>query len=197
MNVKRIEIDLLPSELKPRKKMILPSMPIIPIAFGALGVLVAFYLALLGFAFYGSSQLASLNQQWEELEPAYRGYLGMQLEVQNLERAIQSASTIRDSGYSWAKKMNRISDLIAPEIWLTRLTLMQSPSKPFLELAGAVQTPKRSLSMGSITGLVDTLKNDADFMEGFSKLELGPVENDPNSVEEVLHFTIRIQLEKT
>jgi Tfp pilus assembly protein PilN len=197
MKPRLIEINLLPQEMRPRHGAGVSSMPIVQISTGIIFVLILIYIALVGASAFRAHQHSRLQQIWAQLEPQHQDYLTLIRQVQTLRDRKTLENRILESQTSWAQKLSLLTDALPLEVWLTELSVIQTMAPAVLTLRGSVQTQSRAGSMQSITHFIETLKQSENgFMEGFSSLELGPIENRPDVPNSTLDFTIYVYLKK-
>jgi len=138
-------------------------------------------------------QLSVHNAQWQKLLPDKTILDGMNNESQDLRKKIGMISDITvKKSVLWAPKLNIISDTLPRGLWIRRMTL----DKSGLSMEGSVVS-KTQNEINNVGLFLSSLKQNDDFMKGFSSLEVNSIQKDKNNAVEVTEFTVMAKLNET
>lgn len=173
---KMIEINLLPEELKAKPKAkkfgvgieIKYFLYLIPFIIGLL-ICVHIYLAILNIT--KNSQLRSLNNKWQELQPQRKILEDFNKEYAILSEDAAAIQQLTKQRINWAEKLNKLSVNLPSGIWFNEISIS---SGNFILQGSVVSLQKEELSL--INKLIDSLKNDTAFFKDFGNLELSSVQ---------------------
>jgi hypothetical protein len=125
-----IEINLLPEELKKRKRatpkidvtnISLEKIPFIKIALVAAGIVVGIQVALFGFGIFGRIILGTLEKNYKQVLPKKKEAEQLKSQISNMGKKVSAIDELMVKRFSWAKKLNDLNDSVTPGIWLTQL----------------------------------------------------------------------------
>lgn len=125
-----IEINLLPEEIKKRKRSApkidtsaikLPTLPIMGMALAAVGILLAAQLALLVISFTKGTALKSLEREYKSILSGKYETEKLKLQVGAMNRKGTAIDELMVKRFSWGKKLDSLSDSMTAGIWLTEL----------------------------------------------------------------------------
>lgn len=186
-----IEINLLPQHLRKRKKRVkveLPKLKFLPFALAALAFVAAIQLFLFGSIVVKKRQNIKLAQTWKELLPSKNEIDKIKQEHKDLKVKEYTIGEFVRKKMLWAKKLNDLSDSVAPGIWLTDVSIkeeiIQEPPPPVPRGTKVKKYRKRVLNItgravsavggeaASIGEFVKSLKENEGFFEHFSSVEL-------------------------
>lgn len=215
-----VEINLLPEELRkkePRFKKIdlsglnLQNLPVVHIAAYAIGALVAFHLILFSIGSYSKAVMGSLQKRYDELLPRKKEAEALSKQVDTMSKKVNAIDALMVKRFSWAKKLNALSDSVTPGIWLSELsynekvtehpvptpagknksagTVMEKSVSKYLIISGYVS------SMGEqgtalVGKFIKSLKDNSNFYSDFSSIELGAIRSDKIEGQEVMNFKL-------
>lgn len=216
-----IEINLLPEELKKRKhssqkidvtNINLEKIPFIKIALIAAGIVVIIQIAVFGFGILGSVILGTLEKSYKQILPEKREVEQLKSQISKMSKKVSAIDELMVKRFSWAKKLNDLSDSITPGIWLTQLEYderliekAKAAANPLKGQEGRVATEKileryliiygAASSMGEegtalIGRFIKNLKENASFYSDFSDIELGSIKREQMSGQEIMTFKI-------
>jgi Tfp pilus assembly protein PilN len=119
-----IKINLLPVELRPRKKTVLPVREMSLWGGVIAAVLVFSYLAV-GFRIVReNTKLAALKKEYEDLRPEYEKVMKLKADKERLEAKIAVMEKLLVQRMLWSKKLNQLSDLMPPQVWLSSVAVI-------------------------------------------------------------------------
>lgn len=219
-----IEINLLPEEAKKKKRsapkmdasMInLSSLPIINIAFVAVGALLAIQLALFITGVISGTTFESLELKYKDILPKKQETEKLKIRVDTANKKVIAIDELMVKRFSWEKKLNALSDSMIPGIWLTELqydekiTGASKPANagPAKKLGGeGKQVSEKTISkylilFGAASGMgeegtaligrfIKSLKENAEFYSDFSDIELGTIKREKMDDQEIMVFKI-------
>ena len=198
--INMIEINLLPAELKrKRKSSILPKGFKIPLEMvigaggGLLILLILVHIFLLFMNITKLAQHRSLKAQWEKILPDKKNVDGIISELRLLQTKLKSIEDITGTEkIRWSKKLNIISDNMPRGVWLKKIAL--SEDKLFID-GSAIS--KANEEMINIHNFASNLKKDPDFLSQLSDLELGSIQRRKVSNVDISDFLINAKLKKS
>jgi len=209
-----IEINLLPEELKKKESFLtkidlssfsLKDLPVIPIAIVVVGFLVLVQVLVLAMNIYFQATLSSLTKTYAIVEPDKKVSDALKAQTDAIHKKIGAIDDLMGKRFSWAKKLNTLSDAMIPGIWLTDLNYDERP----VEKSGIVSAPK-SKGMGLpgtlvLTGyaagsgeqgaglvgkFIKNLKESEEFYSDFVQIELVSIKSSRVKDQEVMNFKI-------
>ncbi len=186
-----IQINLLPEEMRRRKgpqlKLDIRNSKVKMIAAGsAIGTLVLLIL----FLSLGTSIRKGQTRRLLAREQAIRAQKSEAETVNNevtlLRTKISTLDQIAKQEFFWAEKLNRISDLVLPGIWLTRI---HTDSENRLIIEGSVVS-KNEEAMASVGKFMKDVREDNDFFRDFANIKLESVQRKNIDDRDVVDFKI-------
>lgn len=133
-----------------------------------------------------------LEKVWKGME-AERARVGAVME--SLERSRQKFSIVEDikkgTKISWAQKLNIVSDIILPGIWLDRFVL----DKDKIEIHG-YSVSKKGDYLTNINRFSAALKANTCFVKGMKSVEVASIERKTIEAAGLASFTITATLDK-
>ena len=208
-----IELNLLPEELKKKKKRIeLPEIPFIPIGLVLIGTLVVIQLLLSGWVAITRAQISSLEKAWQELAPKRTELDSIKKKISTTSKKAQVIEYLIDKRMSWARLLGELGDSVTSNIWLTSLSYdekIETPAKKTSRGSSKNKTkaePKiyktSTLTIsGSASGkgeegtayiarFIQSLKNNKDFFKNFSDVELVSIKQGSVADQDVMNFKL-------
>lgn len=193
-----IEINLIPSSLRKKKKVnALVSglnMPL-EIVVGSIGgvflVLFVLHAFLLLINVGKIVQRNNLKGQWQSILPAKESVDGVIAEMRALQtshKAIEDVTT--GKRIIWSQKLNIISDSLPRGVWLKKIALTD---EMFFVDGSAISSENKE--MVNIHSLTSALKENKDFMEQLSELELGSIQRRKIQKMEIADFLITTKIQ--
>ena len=185
-----IEINLLPEELRANLKKQNKSLNfsasklllVIPLLLGIL-IFAHIYLTIVSIAKY--NHYNTMNKAWKKLEPQRKILEGLGNDNALLSETAKNIKKLADIRLIWAEKLNKLSAGLPSGIWFNEISLS---NKELVVKASAVSLQNDAMSL--IARLIDNLKKDAGFFNGFNSLELGPVQHRNIGSYDIADFTI-------
>ncbi len=216
-----IEINLLPSTQRKRKKeMRLP--PTMFIAIGG-GLLLLLFLTTVGLAVGVRMQKGSLRKTKEsiaQIKTESEKIAIRKKEEEKLKKRMAIIKKLMDNRILWAKKLNRLSNLVLPRIWLTSLSIegkseeeqsgnretTQKTTKKitnkttgkFLVIKGvAASTTGETGGLKLVGDFMDKLKNDPSFYGDFTSIQqYGSLRWRQSGGVEAMYFELRCRFKE-
>ena len=228
-----IKINLLPEDLKKRESRLkkieihelsLQNIPVLKVAAAFVGALIAFHLILFLIGLYSRANLNSVSKQYNELEPKKKEADSLKAQVELINKKVGAIDELMVKRFSWAKKLNALSDSITPGVWLTevsyeeklgerpRQAISRSPNQKGKKEAFNPGIEKRALKYLIISGyassmgeqgaaligkFIKSLKDNESFYLHFSDIELGSIRSDKVQDQEVMNFKITCLFKET
>jgi Tfp pilus assembly protein PilN len=119
-----IEINLLPEELKKKKKKVeLPNVSFLPVITVLIGIIIMVHLLLVLSINLKTRSLKRLEKKWQEIAPENKRADKLKHEIGGMRARIQAIDNLIKGRINWAKKLSDLSDAMIPGIWLNRLWL--------------------------------------------------------------------------
>ncbi|MBI5144104.1 MAG: PilN domain-containing protein [Candidatus Omnitrophica bacterium] len=229
-----IEINLLPEELKKKQerfkkidisKINVQNIQVLYLAACLFGILIIIQIILFFIGIYSKSMLTSLEARYKEIFPKVKEALSLKSQVETINKKITAIDELMVKRFSWAKKLNDLSDTITPGIWLTELSYNEKLAEKTKEapdikiLKGKTQglplkavTEKVILKYLVISGFassmgeegtalvgkfIKNLKENDSFYSDFSDIELDVIKSDRIEEQEVMNFKITCLFKET
>lgn len=191
-----IEINLLPEELRNRIVKPVKAQPVrvgnkpgpqllillVPLIFVLL-IAAHIFITFIGLA--RISQVAALNGKWEKMLPERKV-----LEDFNNEQLLYSGDSqdiqkLLNERVKWAEKLNRLSQVLPPGIWLEAILVS---GKTFHLHGKVVSLNKEEVAL--LRNFIDDLKNRPNFIKNFNSLELSSIQKVTVGGYEVADFNL-------
>lgn len=190
-----IEINLLPPNLRVKKKesMKLPSFPIIPIAAGAICLLIAIQVLLLFFIQIKSVSRDSLKKKITLLSASNKEAMVIDKSLKEISSKVEVADKLSNARFNVAKKLNDISDSMVSGVWLRNLDVKKGTapgvSGETLVIEGSSLIIGGSAE-GAIGKFVNSLKENASFVSDFDNIEIAKQELKKVENTEIMDFVV-------
>jgi Tfp pilus assembly protein PilN len=226
-----IEINLLPEEFKkkePRFKKIdlsglkladinFNKLPLVGIGIGAIAFLILFHLILFLIGINSKASLAAISKETRVLSPEKREADKLRNDLDLINKKIVAIDGLMVKRFSWARKLNALSDSITPGIWLTEISYDEIEGNKLVLVSAKPSNDKtkrnssRSVtekvilrylvisgyasSMGEqgtalIGKFIKALRDSSEFYSDFSEIKLGSIKTDKYRDQEVMNFKI-------
>ena len=172
-----IEINLLPKELKKKKiKLELPNIKFTPIIIGVVAFIVFVQLVLsVTLMIKKGYTLKRLEAKWTVFEPKSKELLAMNEQLESLTRKVKNIDSLVAKRLSWTKKLNDLSDLMTPGVWLNSLSIDEVGGRKILSLKGSVSSS--GMDEAALIGkFMKNLKENKSFFKDFSEIALGTIQ---------------------
>ena len=196
-----IEINLLPEAYKTKRVEKHQNIPVNLILLSINALLLAFLLIITALNVGRSITLHALNTRLKGLAPEQQKIISIQHKTANLKTTNALFSPFAANRFLWSKKLNLLSDLLIPGIWLRQLsfekeTVTQAQAQSgmtqgnrYLKIeASAVSVANDE--MGVIGNFVRNLKLNKEFLQDFKGIELEGVLRRQIAAVEVMDFTL-------
>ncbi len=199
-----IEINLLPEKLRTKKRqpLALPAVPFIPIAIGAIGLLIALQALLIVWVQATQMTFNSLNRKYSSISSSNLQAIALDNNLKEISSKVEAVDKLLNSRFQLAKKLNDLSDSVVSGIWLKSIDIKkgEAPGEPgvlrevlVLEGSSIVSGEKAD---GFIGRFIDSLKDNASFSADFEEIELSKVERTKIKNTEVMDFIIICHFKK-
>lgn len=191
-----IEIDLLPSELRKKKKLPFEVERIFnkKLLYFVLGALLIFHLFLHAIDLINIKRLNSINKNWQALSAQKKQIDQLQGELSQINKKVPLLEQLIKNRVSLSEKLNRLSDLIITGIWLNELGLegqKTAEGKVTQSLIIRGSAASRIKNEPALIGrFMQNLKDDPSFSQDFSEIELGPITKRQISQTEIMDFIL-------
>lgn len=212
-----IKINLIPQELRKKESIFakfdistisLQNLPVFNIIAIIAGGIVVLQLAMFLIGMYNRSSLASLNKKYNAILPQKNEADRLKAEVDIINKKAAAIDELMAKRFSWAKKLNALSDSVTSGIWLTELYYDERPvpkpvpaggqgaaTRSVYSMPGALVISGYASSMGehgaSLVGkFIQSLKDNSAFYSDFSEIQLVSIKSDKVDNQEVMNFRI-------
>ena len=191
-------------------------LPLASIGLVAAGIVIIVQVAVFGFGILGSIIFSSLEKSYKEILPMKKEAQQLKSEISRMGKKVSAIDELMVKRFSWAKKLNDLSDSVTPGIWLTQLDYDEkmierpkvspvtvSKAKEGVESKAATEkVMERYLiisgaasSMGEegtalIGRFIKSMKENPSFYSDFSDIELGSIKREQMSGQEIMTFKI-------
>jgi len=189
-----IEINLLPKELRKKKRKIeLPTIPVIPIGAGAIALLVIIQLLLGSVFFIAKAHLARLDKKWDILAPKKRELDKIKRKLNTTKKKIRAIDELMAKRLNWSRVLNELSNSIRSNIWFNELDYRESLDGNIIR--GTLSISGSSISHGEegtadIAYFIRSLKTNEEFFRDFEDVELVNITKGSVSGQDVMNFAL-------
>ena len=145
-----IEINLLPDELKKSRKGLkkldlatlnLKSIPVMKIGLAAAGILILLHGGLFAAASYSKTNLKELSKKYNEIIPNIREAEVLKSRSVMMVKKVNAINELMVKRFSWAKKLNALSDSMTQGVWLTDISYDEKVGEKTVTRPAAPQIP--------------------------------------------------------
>ncbi len=190
-----IEIDLLPLELREKKRIPFERIFKRKMLFAVLGSLVLSYLLLHAVTVVTTKRLSTLKRNWQGLSSKKAQIDRLKARLAGASEKIPLIEQLISNRVLWSKKMNEVSDLITGGIWLNEISIKKQKIQTSGELSESLiiqgSAASRTKDEPALIGrFMQNLKNDSSFSAHFAEIELGPIKERQISQTEVMDFIL-------
>lgn len=191
-----IEINLLPEELRKQKKLDLKlDLEMVDkIKFLAGGVFAGILILLILLLVIGSAvrkkQIVNLMMKEQAIAPKKAQAEEANKDILFLMAKMAELDEITKRKFLWSKKLNELSDLVLPGIWLTRI--YTDPEGRFM-IEGSVISKKEE-AMATVGKFMKDIRESQAFFRDFSNIKLESVQRKGTSDRDVVDFKIALYL---
>ena len=194
-----IEINLLPPELRKRKKKSYAvQLPKQKSLFIFLGSLVLLHFILICLTSANKRELGKLQSDWQQLTPKVVEIKNTKAQLERIAQKIPLIEGLFKRRVLWSKKLNQLSDLIIPGVWLDELSVKTEEGKvrgipiKYLIIRGSAASRVKD-EPALIGKFMQNLKENPSFSEDFSMIELGPMKKRQIEETEIMDFVLICQ----
>jgi hypothetical protein len=156
------------------------------------GVCLAFSLLLFFTATWQGLIHTNLKSNLHKLQPEKETFDVLKNEVLELNKKVSALNQLKMKGFRWSKKLNQISEAVIPGIWLRDMYLEQDEKVKKLILEGSAAYPGSANETVLVSQFIQKLKDDKDFFESFSDVELKGVSRRKIKDTEVMDFVLSL-----
>ncbi len=188
-----IEINLLPDNMRKEKRTPFKfDLELNRVYFLAGGLVAAVLIVSLLFLSMGTFVR---KKQILKLVREEQGFAVEKQEVEIIDREISllkakmgALDQVVKRKILWAKKLNEISDLMLPGIWLSRI---RTDEEGNFMIEGSVISRKEE-AMASVGKFMKNLREDPSFFQDFSDIKLESVQRDSVKEQDIVDFKIAL-----
>jgi len=198
-----IEINLLPKELRRKKKVTqqaaieMPKIPVVPIGFGIVAVLVVVHLLFMAITISNKAKLSKLEKNWTNLEPQRKQTEKIAKEIAALTQKDLAISKIAKGSLSWTKLLSGLNKAVIPNVWLSGFDLkINEPTKKVKEYTVNFTITGYALGASEqatalVGKFISSLERINDFSEYFDIIELENMRSSIIAGDEVMLFNLK------
>jgi hypothetical protein len=192
-----IDINLIPPALRNDGKgsgnsltINIPKDILLGVGSGLILIMVTVHLVLGVMWLMGSSRLSYCNAQWGKVLPDKVVLDAIYKESADIKKKYNMiADMTTKKALMWAPKFNTISDVLPSGLWIRKMVL----DKVGLTMEGSVVSKSQN-EINNVGLFLSALKQNNDFMKGFSSLEVNSIQRAQNNAVEVTDFTVMAKL---
>ena len=199
-----IEINLLPPNLRVKKKerMKLPSMPVIPVAAGAVCLLIATQVLLLFFVQFKNISRDSLKKKIALISTSNKEAMAIDKSLREISAKVEVADKLSNARFNLAKKLNDLSDSMVSGVWLRSLGVKktEASNEPgvssetlVIEGSSIISGDNAELAIGKF---VNSMKENASFSSDFDNIEIIKEERKKVENTEIMDFIVNCHFKK-
>jgi len=229
-----IEINLLPEELKKAEssfgkldlsKIDIKNSAVLKVAAVFLGGLITLHLVMFSIGFFNKVNLDKFSKRYNDILPGKIEADSLKSQIGVINKKVKAIDELMVRRFSWARKLNALSDSVAAGIWLTELSydekIVDRPVQGGTAAAGvrarteagAAGGTERAVSkymtmsgyassMGEqgaalVGKFIKSLKDNNAFYSDFANIELGSIRSDKVLGQEVMNFRITCFFKET
>lgn len=201
-----IEINLLPQELRKKpplfsgldfKGIDIKSIPVLKIAAGIGVGLVLIQLAVFLIGIISRVELTAITKKYEAILPEKREADILKAKAADINKRSGAIDELMVKRFSWARKLNILSDCMTPGIWLSKLYYDERPvsGQAKAVMAGALVISGYASGVGEqgtalIGKFIKSLQDDNDFYSDVASVDLVSTKSDKVDKQDVMSFRI-------
>jgi len=200
-----IELNLLPKELRKKRKRQMPDIKPVPIAAGVAAVLVFTHIVLVLMAANDNNLLKELKAKWEQMAPQREMTEKIARETNELEKRVTAVRMLAKPALDWARLMSGLNQAMIPSVWLADLRVFFN-GRPY-NLGAKDQKPTTLVLAGYALGrseeatstaarFINSLKGAGDFYGYFDEIELKNLKKVTVSGSEAMLFNLVCEFSK-
>jgi hypothetical protein len=201
-----IEINLLPQELKKKrdiflkldlKRVDIKRVPLLKLTAGVLVLLVLTQIILLLAGTLLNTQLSSAIKTYESLLPQKREADALKAKVSGINKRSCAIDELIVKRFSWARKINNLSDCMTQGIWLSELYYDERPIPGSAKtvMPGALVISGYAVGAGEegtalIGGFIKGLQDNKDLYSDFTSINLLSTKSETVDKHDVVSFKL-------
>jgi Tfp pilus assembly protein PilN len=191
-----IKINLLPAELRPRKKTTLPIRQMAFLGGGVVAILILFYI-LVGIRITQENiKYNRLKKEYEAIRPEYERVKKLKVNKERLEAQVALMEKLIVQRLLWAKKLNEMSDLMPPQVWLSSILVASRPEGRALIIRGKTYSSKGEKMVEQVGDFMRRITGHEAFFDDFINVELISTERESIGKSEVMKFELTCRFKK-
>ena len=179
-----IEINLLPQELREKKKITDKFSLILYYVAAGIVVLVFINICIISLTLIKNIQFKTLSKKWQGAQQQRQKVEEFREHSEMSAGDLQAIQQIRGSRVFWASKLNALSLLLPSGIWFNELSL---DNKNFVIKGSIISLKQEEMSL--INLFLTNLKEDKFFSRDFASLNLTSVQRRQLGGYEISDFT--------
>jgi len=210
-----IELNLLPPELRKKKKLLgeMPRIPFIPIAIGVVAALVVINTFLMMILAGERGSLRGIEEKWEQMQPQRQKTGKIAKGITDFEKKVLAVRKIAKGRIDWAQLLNGLNQAVIPNIWLSDLGLEFTEESGDARRARArpeevkrgypVSLVLSGYALGTgeqatlhVAKFITSMERNKDFSDYFEKIELESMKNRKFDGDEVMMFNLGCRFKK-
>ncbi|MCK4852391.1 MAG: PilN domain-containing protein [Candidatus Omnitrophica bacterium] len=200
-----IELNLLPKELRKKKKQDLPEIPILPVAVLCVIMVVVTHVSLCVFVKGRNVQAVRLKEKWEELQPQKKITDRVLKDIQYLEKRMKATETIVTPDLDWVELLSGLNQAMTDHVWLSGFNPVFERSRgkagkktglPVTLTLTGYALGKSDIATFNVAKFINSLKLYEDFLKYFEEIELQNIRKEMLDGEEVMRFTLICRFKK-
>ena len=187
------------------------------LAIAAVFVVICMHIVLFFVGARSTTTSKTMSKKYHELLPTKREYEVLKSEVDVANRKAKAIDDLMANRFSWAKKLNELSDCMTQGIWLTDINYEEKLSEISVQVKAAsflggnkkeimkTETKKLNLRYLNISGyassmgeqgtaligkLIQSMKDNPPFFQDFSDIKLESIKSEKLFDQEVMNFKI-------
>lgn len=200
-----IEINLLPHELRKKPSLFsgidfkgidIKSIPTLKIAAGIGAGLVLIQLAVFLIGIISRVELASITKKYDAILPEKKEADILKAKVADINKRSGAIDELMVKRFSWARKINLLSDCMTPGIWLSELYYDERPVPgKKTAMPGALVISGYASGVGEqgaalIGKFIKSLQDNKDFYSDVASVDLVSTKSDKVDKQDVMSFRI-------
>lgn len=182
-----ITINLLPQEARKQEKKDI--VPLTPLLFIALIVILVLHTVLGLFGLVKKMQLGILERSWTKVQPQLTEMSEIKKELEEKQKKAEALTSIAKRTVYWTDFFNKINAAVPKGLWLNRLSL----SEQGFVIEGSVFSFNID-QISLVNKFFDELKKDVFFQMNFSNFSLDSVQRRSIKQYEILDFVLTAKL---
>jgi hypothetical protein len=200
-----IKINLLPQELRKKpplfsgldfKGIDIKSIPILKIAAGIGAGLALIQFAVFLFGVISSIELASIARKYDAVLPEKKEADILKAKVADINKRASAIDELMVKRFSWASKINLLSDCMTPGIWLSDAYYDERPvpgrktAMPGALVISGYASGAGEQGTALIGKFIKSLQDNRDFYSDIASVDLVSTKSDKVDKQDVMSFRI-------